>query len=118
MDFEAIGDVHVLQHAPHGGMLDVLIGSGMLDTRVRDAGAMVEKRRQVPATDVTIFIDRRGEHRAAVVSKPCRVVRAAAEKRDAKGSSADNHAAVPFRTALASYVCILPRLEDRVAFHQ
>src|SRR6478609_884164 len=79
---------------------------------------MVEKRRQVPATDVTIFIDRRGEHRAAMVSNPRGIVRATTEKRDAKGSPADNHAHVPFGTTLVSHVRILPRLEDRVAFHQ
>jgi hypothetical protein len=80
MDLETIRDIHVLQYAPHGRMLNVLIGSGMFDSRIRDTGTMIEKWRQVPAADIAVLIDGGGKDRAAMIAEPGRIVRAAAKK--------------------------------------
>ena len=52
---------------------------------------MLEERRQVAAGDVAVLVDRRRQHRPAVLAVPRRVVRAPAEERDAEWRPADDH---------------------------
>src|SRR5215813_6134859 len=52
---------------------------------------MLKKRRQEAACDVAVPIDAGGEHGAAVLTKPSRIIGAAAEERDAVGCATDNH---------------------------
>ena len=58
---------------------------------------MLEEGRQVAAGEVAVLVDRGGQHGAAVLAVPGRVVGAAAEERDAKRRAADDHAILPGR---------------------
>ena len=59
--------------------------------RIHHARPMLKERRQVATGQITIFVDGRRQHRAAVLAIPGRVIRAAAKKRDSVWSAADNH---------------------------
>jgi hypothetical protein len=52
---------------------------------------MLEKWRQKPATDITIFIDRCIKHHPAIFPIPDRIICTTPEERDTKWCSADNH---------------------------
>ena len=49
MNFQPVVDIEVLEHAANRGMLDLLIAVYELDTRIGNPGAVLEKRRQLPA---------------------------------------------------------------------
>jgi hypothetical protein len=63
----------------------------ILDLRVNDPNPMLEERRQMTAGEITVFVDGGGQHRAAMFPIPRWIIGAAAEERDTKGSSANNH---------------------------
>jgi len=80
VDLEPGFHLHPLEHGAHRRMLDVGSLLDVLDDRVDHAKAMLEKRRQLADADVAVLVDRRRQHRAAVLAVPLRVVRAASEE--------------------------------------
>jgi hypothetical protein len=62
-----------------------------LDPRIRNAQAVLEKRRQIAARQVTVLVDGGGQDATTMLAVPTGVVRAAAKKGDAERSSANYH---------------------------
>src|SRR5262249_59328999 len=62
-----------------------------LDLRIDDAMLMREEGRKLAHEDITVLIDRRSEHGAAMLLIPRGVVGAAAKERDAIGCPRDDH---------------------------
>ena len=91
MDLHAARHGEELQNLPDGRMADLVDRLAVLVLGVDHAEAMLEERRQVAAGQVAVLVDRRGNHRAAVLPIPRRIVGAAAEKGNPKRRSADNH---------------------------
>ena len=79
---------------------------------------MLKKRRESPAADVTVFVDRRGEDGPAVVAKPHGIIGASSEERHPERRAADDHRACPCRPVIASHIGILTGLDYRVALDQ
>src|SRR5579863_167056 len=95
MYFHSVGDAHVFQASAHRGMLDLAVAADILNLRIRNAAVVLKKRGQPASGDVTRFVDRRGQHRAAMLAVPHGVVCAAAKKRDAKWGARDDHEVSP-----------------------
>ena len=89
--FQALFAAGPSQHSADRRVLNLRYLTHVLNLRVNNAMFVLKKRRQMAATDVTILVDGRGQHRAAVLLIPSRVVGAAAEKRDAKWGAGDDH---------------------------
>lgn len=66
-------------------MLDLLIAIDVLDPRIGNPGPVVEKGRQMTATDIAVLVDGRRKHGTAMLPKPHRIVGAASQERDPKG---------------------------------
>ena len=94
VDLDAPLDPQESQHLPGGGMLDLVDRAAGLVARIDDSQPVFEERRQTPAGDVAVFIDRRGKDRAAMLAVPRRVVGPAAEERDPEGGAGDDHAGI------------------------
>lgn len=119
MDLKTFGHLEVLQNASDGWMLNVGIIICMLDTRVRNARFVFKKRRQVSAGDITILVDRGGEHGTAVLFKPHRIIGPAPEEGDAKWCAADDHRAPPsIRCVTALDIAVSRSGHDGVALGQ
>src|SRR5262245_11125513 len=95
MDLEPLLDAKLGQDAAHRRMLNLARFAHQLDLRIHNAGAMLEKRRQSPRTDIAIFVDRASDHRAAVLAEPIGIIGAAAEQRKSEWRSADDHVCKP-----------------------
>jgi hypothetical protein len=91
MQLQAALEIQVAQGRSDDGMFDLLGRLARFDLAVNDANPVLEKRRQMTAGEPAVFIDRRRQHRAAVDAIPGGIIGAAAEKRDAKRSPADDH---------------------------
>ncbi len=91
MDFDAFLDAHVGQDAAHCGVLDLGDVVDEFHPRIDDARLVFEERRQPAHADIAIFVDRRADHRAAVLAEPRRIVGPASEQRDTKRRAADDH---------------------------
>src|SRR5436309_1137685 len=104
MDFDAASHRHEPQHFAGGRMGEIINRVAHLDFGVHDPVAMLEERRQIPAGQVTILIDGRGQHRAAVSPVPLGVIGPAAEKRNPKWGSTDNHGNIRWASAYDSGV--------------
>jgi hypothetical protein len=61
-------------------MLKLIIVINIFDSRIRDAAVVLEKRWQAAASNVATLVDRRGENRTAVFTKPNRVVGSTTKK--------------------------------------
>src|SRR5579871_1241262 len=72
-----------------------------LNPRIHDAGAVLEKWRQLAHADVAVFIDGRPDDGAAMLAIPVRIVGAAAEQGDAERGAADDHPALSASAAAA-----------------
>src|SRR5580704_4779092 len=72
-------------------MLNLAIAADIFNPRIRNAAVVLKKRRQPARGDVTGFVDRRGQHRAAMLTIPHRVVGPAAKKRYPKWSARNDH---------------------------
>ena len=83
--------VEEAQHFPHRRVGDVACRLRFFDFRVDYAEAMLEEGRQMAAGNVAELINGGREDGAAVLAVPRGIVAAAAEKRDPKRGSADNH---------------------------
>jgi hypothetical protein len=75
MDFHAALDFQKPQGLSHGRMDDFVNLLAAFDFRINDADSMLEKRRQITACQVAVFVDCRREHRAAVLAIPGRIIR-------------------------------------------
>src|SRR5580700_11718883 len=95
MNFHPVGDAHVFEASAHRRMLNLAIAADILNLRIRNAAVVLEKRRQPPGGDVARFVDRRGQHRAAMLSIPDWIVGPAAKKRYAKWSARNDHGVSP-----------------------
>ena len=62
-----------------------------LDFGIDNAKTVFKERRQVAARQVAILVNAGRQHRAAMRAVPRRIIGAAAEERNAKGSSTDDH---------------------------
>src|SRR5688500_2505721 len=91
MDFQALLDLEKSQALTNGGMLDVVNPPAILDARVDDAEAVVEKRRQGARRGVAVLVDARAEHLSAVGAIPRRIVRSSTEERNAERCTTDDH---------------------------
>src|SRR4026207_2118200 len=91
MDFQALLDLEKSQALTNGRMLDVVNPSPILDARVDDAEAVIEKRRQVARRDVAVLVDGGGEDLSAVGAIPRRIVRSSTEERNAERCTTDDH---------------------------
>src|SRR5215475_6767004 len=72
-------------------MFDLFDCSRQLDAGVNDPMLVFEERGQRTEANVTIFIDRRSNHCAAMLTVPRRVVCPAAEQRNPERSPAHHH---------------------------
>ena len=68
-------------------MLDLVMMADVLDTRIYDAVLVLKKRRQVPTTDVAVFVDSGCENGAAVLLIPSWIVGTSPKEGNAKGSA-------------------------------
>ncbi len=93
VDFQSVLAIVDAQHRFHRRVLDLGDVDDVFDAGIDDAVLVLEELRQVAAVDVAVLVDRGREHRAAVAPHPGRVIGAAAEERDAKGSAGDDHRA-------------------------
>jgi hypothetical protein len=66
-------------------------GFARLDLAINQANAVFKKWRQVTASQVAVFINACRQYRPAMPPIPSGIVRAAAEKRNAKRSATDDH---------------------------
>ena len=80
VDFHAALHFQKAQRFARGRMVDLLQPLAAFDFGIDHADAVLEKRRQVAAGQVAIFVDGRRQHRAAVLAIPRRIIRAAAKK--------------------------------------
>ena len=80
VDFHAAGNLQVFQCLADGGVRDLVDRMAVLDLRVDHADAVFEEGRQVAAGQVAVLVDRRGDHRAAVVPIPPRIIGSPAQK--------------------------------------
>src|SRR5579875_728945 len=62
-----------------------------LGSRIDHPIAEVEERGKIATAEIAVFVNGGGKHGAAVGAKPGRIVGSSTEKRDAIGSSTDDH---------------------------
>ena len=91
MDLEPTVELQITQHLSNRRMRNFIDVLTILDLRVNDPNPVLEERRQMTAGEITVFVDGGRQHRAAMFPIPRGIIGAAAEERDAKGSSANNH---------------------------
>jgi hypothetical protein len=72
-------------------MHNVTVPDNIFHLRVGDAAVVLEKRRQVAASDKAALVDCRRQDGAPVFAKPDRIVRTPTEERDAKRRASDYH---------------------------
>src|SRR3989344_4971267 len=82
---------HVAERAADGGVLYFLPRIHELHLAPRHPRLVAEKRRELPAAYVAIFVYGGGKPRPAVFLEPRGIVRASSEKRDTERSSCDDH---------------------------
>ena len=75
MDFHAPGNLQELQRFADRGVRNLVDGLAILDLRIHHADAVLEERRQIAASQITVLVDRRGDDRAAMVAIPAGVIR-------------------------------------------
>src|SRR5882724_12475777 len=84
-------DSHELQAAPDRRMLDSSVVCHVLNLRIRDSAVVIEKGREPPAGDVTVFVDGRRQNSSSVFLIPNRIIGASTEKRNAQWGASNNH---------------------------
>src|SRR5262249_6613730 len=95
VEFQAAVELQVLERLANGRVADLVHTLASFDLAVNDAQPVLEKGRQIATGQIAKLVDRRGEDRAAVLAVPRGIVRAAAEKRNAEGGTADDHGFLP-----------------------
>src|ERR1043165_684254 len=91
MDLDALVPLEMREHAAHCRMLDLRNPINGLLLPINEAMLVIEERRQPPATDVAVLVDRGGENCAAVLAIPLRVIAAPTEERHPERGAADDH---------------------------
>src|SRR5204863_7401666 len=91
MNLEPLLRLKAVEHSADGRMCDLADLLHVLDDRVDDAEAVIEKRRQLPHADVAVLVDRRRQDGAAVLAEPVGIVGASAKERHPKRRAADDH---------------------------
>src|SRR5271170_505111 len=91
MDLDPVIETEPLEHGADDRMLDRPVVPDVLDLRPDNPGFVLEERRQIATIDVAEAVDRGGEHRAAILAEPGRVVSAATKEGHAIGRAADDH---------------------------
>jgi hypothetical protein len=97
MEFEAAIELEVTKRFPNNRVLDVFASHARFDMAIHNTPTMLEERRQMSASEIAIFIDRRGEDSAAMSAIPRGIVGAAAEEGEAIGSATDDHSVDPLQ---------------------
>jgi len=72
-------------------MLDVVVGTNILDPRIRYPTVIVEKGREVSTGDVAAFVDGRREYCAPMRSIPEGVIGSASKERNPERRSCNDH---------------------------
>ncbi len=80
MHLDAMLDAGKSQYLASCRVHDLVDRLTVLDLGIDDAELVFKERRQVAARDITVFVDRRGEHRSAMLTIPSRIVRTAAKE--------------------------------------
>ncbi len=91
VDFDAAGDTQMLERAAHSRVLDLRDALGHFDVRINDAVAMLEKRREIAASEIAVFVDCRGENRSAMLGRPLGIIGAASKKGDPEWGAGNDH---------------------------
>jgi hypothetical protein len=76
-------------------MLNFVKFLSILYFRVYNPVFVIEKRRQVTAANIAIFIYRGGQNRALILLKPHRVIGSPSKERDSERRLTDNHKQYP-----------------------
>ena len=105
--FDPLVDPHELQALANGGVLYLVDIALFLSQAVPNAILVLEKRRQEPTANVAVLVDGRIEHNSAIFAVPDGIIRPAAEKRDTKWRSADNHPIAPVSFSSTDLYCCL-----------
>jgi hypothetical protein len=91
MNFDTAIDSDESQCLPNSRMLDFIDCVAVFDFRINHADSMFKKGGQIPAGQITVFVDCAREHRAAMLAIPHGIIRSASKKRDPVRSSGDDH---------------------------
>jgi methanogenic corrinoid protein MtbC1 len=91
MDFHTPIYVQIAQDLANGRMRNLVNGLASLDLGIDNANPVFEEWREKAARKKAVFVYCSGQHRAAMVAIPCRIVRSAAKEGNPKWSSANDH---------------------------
>src|SRR5436305_1590485 len=83
-DLEPLIPFEMREDAAHRRMLDLRNLINHLLLAIDQTVLVIEERRQSPAADVAVLVDRGGEHRAAVLSVPLWIIAAPTEEGDSE----------------------------------
>lgn len=67
MDFDSSRDAQMLECAANCWMLDLRDPLSHFNVRIHNPVAVFEKRRQIAASEVAVFVNRRGKHGTAIL---------------------------------------------------
>src|SRR6185437_2584716 len=93
MNFKAVLNFQVFKSGAHGRVIDFAGRIDGFNLRINKPVPVLKKGRQLPASDVAIFVDRGGEHRATMFASPSGVICSADAEGNPKWCLADNHGA-------------------------
>src|SRR5580704_11606694 len=91
MNFDSIGYFHVVQASAHRWMFNLGVAANVLNFGIGNSTVILKKGRQPSRGDITGFVDRRRQDRAAMFAIPHWIVGAATEKRYAKWGARNDH---------------------------
>jgi hypothetical protein len=97
MDLKPPLPLQITQNLSDGWMGYLINRLTILALNINDAELVSEKRRIVPAREITVLVDGCDKDAPTVLAIPCRIVCATPEKRNPKRCSADDHSSLSFR---------------------
>src|SRR6185436_5194323 len=97
MNLESFRDAEVLKNASRRRVRQLRYLPDVFDERVDQAKTMLEERRQLTDADVAVLVDRRRQHRAAMLAIPVGIVGAASKEGNAERRAADDHSGISYR---------------------
>src|SRR5882724_194026 len=95
MDLQSAIVIEIPQHLAHSWMSDFVDRLAILHLGVNHTEPVLEEGWEITACDITVFVDSRGQHHAAMLAIPCRIIRPSSKKGNTKRGSADDHSSPP-----------------------
>src|SRR6266850_3104320 len=107
MDLQSAIVIEISQHLAHSWMSDFVDRLAILHLGVDHTEPVLEEGWEITACDITVFVDGRGQHHAAMLAIPCRIIRPSSKEGDPKRGSADDHSSPPVPLESIGHTLIL-----------